>query len=173
MDALDVAFAGVLTTFLLGVVGSVVALLSGRADRRHGRLLAQDERLFAKRSAAYEAMLAQAHREMAAMARTYPLLVIGKPLDLPEPLSEDEWLRLRASVEAFGSHRVRAAGDAYREKVLSFFAQAQMYAAMERQGARRTARSSHRVEARTRRGARPSRRTRGGGSRRASLGRAT
>jgi hypothetical protein len=135
MDAIDVAFVGILTTFVAGLAGLLVTLVNGRADRRHARRLARDERLFEKRSAVYEDLLTNAEREKAAMERTYPFFVEGgSPPKLPEPLSDEEWWRLRARVAAFGSEPVRAAVDAYRKKAAAFFAQARTFRAMEAQG---------------------------------------
>ena len=135
MDALDVAFAGVLTTFLLGVVGFVVTLVAGHADRRHARRLAHEERLFEKRSVVYEDLLANAEREKAAMERTYPFFTEGGSAPaLPDPLSEEEWLRLRARLGAFASETVQNAADEYRKKGIAFFAQARSFRAMEAQG---------------------------------------
>ena len=60
IDALDVAFAGVVVTGL----GLVLGALNARADRRHARELALGERLFARRGDVYVDLLASVYERM-------------------------------------------------------------------------------------------------------------
>jgi hypothetical protein len=132
MDELDVAFAGVLTTGFLGVVGFVTNYLTGRAERRHARQLAQDERLFEKRAAAYEELLTQAHRDMLSMERNYPML--GPAPAAPPEIDDLEWIALRSRILSYGSAEVLKRLDAYMEKVAGFIAVARTSKMMEAQG---------------------------------------
>jgi hypothetical protein len=122
MNELDVAFASVLTTGFIGVVGFLVTFFNGRADRGHARQLAQDARLFASRESVYEDALAQAHRDMLVMERTYPM--IGPQPDPPPPVPDEEWTRLSARMLALGSDDVQAALRALMDKGRGFAAQA-------------------------------------------------
>lgn len=124
MDELDVAFAGVVATGAIGVFGLFVALVNGRADRRHARQLAQDERLFARRSEVYEELLALTRLTMLAIQRTYPFMTVGEPEAPPDPPDDAEYSRLMARVAAFGSPTVLAALDDFQRKTNEFGAEA-------------------------------------------------
>ena len=106
MDALDVAFAGVIVTGAVGVGAPFLNLLNGRADRRHERKLAQDERLFRGRSEVYVDLLTSAQEEMLRVERTFPILALSDGPEPPEPMSDEAVTALTARIAAFGSERV-------------------------------------------------------------------
>jgi hypothetical protein len=131
MDELDLAFATVLTTGTLGIVGFLTTFFNGRADRRHTRRLAQDARLFESRVSVYEEVLAQANRDMLTMDRTYPM--IGPQPEPPAPAADEDWTRLSARISALGSDDVRTALQAFMETANGFAAQAKVFRMMEAQ----------------------------------------
>jgi hypothetical protein len=134
MDELDVAFAGVIATGAVGVGTLLAAFFGGRADRRHARQLAQDERLFDSRVTLYEDALAQATRDMLAMDRTYPEVGSQPNDDPPPPVSDKEWTRLVARIGALASDDVHTALKTFMEKRLGFAAQAMTFRMMEAEG---------------------------------------
>jgi hypothetical protein len=101
---LDVAFAGVVSAGLVGVLAPVMAWLVARANQQHERKLARDERVYARRSVVYEDLIAYLQRSMLVIHRTHP--IIGPQPPPPEPPGEEELIRLQARVAAFGSEDV-------------------------------------------------------------------
>jgi len=101
---LDVAFAGVVTAGVVGVLAPLISWRIALGNQQHQRDLVRDERIYASRSKVYEDLLVYLHRNMLVVRRTHP--VTGPQPPPPKPLDDDELLRLQARVAAFGSQAV-------------------------------------------------------------------
>src|SRR5437763_1023376 len=101
--------------FVLGGGGLLSGYLTARAARRdareladaereHTRRLANDERVFSGKSAAYQETLRHLHRRWFFIERTHPAAP-GRPP--PPPPSDEDLLEVEALLGAFGSEPVR------------------------------------------------------------------
>jgi hypothetical protein len=98
IDALDVAFAGIVLTALSIVIGYV----DRRADRRHARELAHDEWLSVRRGDLYVDLLDYVYRMVAHVDHYSASQGKAAP-------SNDEARRMQARLTAYGSPEVAAA----------------------------------------------------------------
>jgi hypothetical protein len=115
---LDGAFAAVVVTGF----GLLVTLVNGRADRRHTRQLAQDERLFAKRGEVYVDLLMYGTRTMLKAMHTWPDFEPVPASKPPETIfSPLEELRLEARIAAFASSEVKDAVKEFGQRRRAFF----------------------------------------------------
>lgn len=108
-----IGLGGLATGAVLGVLGYLSAQGARRdarelaeAEREHTRRLANDERVFSGRSAAYQETLRHLHRRWFFIERTHPA-VPGRPA--PPPPSDEDLLEVEALLGAFGSKPVRQA----------------------------------------------------------------
>jgi hypothetical protein len=121
MDALDVAFAGVVVTGVVGTLAPLFHWLTARSQRQHERQLAHDARLYESRSAVYVDLLTHAHRACFAMKRA-PSMGDQSGDPMLEAPSDEEWSRLLGRVLTFGSDGVRAAAGAFEDATVVFWA---------------------------------------------------
>jgi hypothetical protein len=121
LSSLDVALAGVITTGLVAVIGSVVTSLVARGNRQHERDLQRGERLFEKRGAIYVDLFRWADVHLVRVERTNPIITMGPPLQPPDPPPEAELVTMQAQVAVYGSSAVWQLIEEFAQAVRDFF----------------------------------------------------
>jgi hypothetical protein len=126
LTSLDIALAGVIATAFVGLAGPFVGAFIARGNREHERSLAQDERIYAAASGAYEALVRSAYRMMTMVNVFYGW---QKDPHLPDPgipqfESQEEVIEKGGRVATFGSESVLEAYQAFRSAVSDFFTEA-------------------------------------------------
>jgi hypothetical protein len=104
-----------------------------RSQHEHERKMAQGERLFDRRAAAYEAMLAFVQVWWERIVDTEPILRLAGTPDPPAPPTPDEWRPMYVRLRTFGSQPVATLYEDFTRGAQAFFAQVGVMQAARRQ----------------------------------------
>ncbi|MCZ7425970.1 hypothetical protein O7607_09520 [Micromonospora sp. WMMA1949] len=92
-------------TLLVGILGVGGTFLAGERLRRHGQLMAREQREQERRATAYVDALVCAERMKGYFENVEPPVDVGFPV--PDGPSAEEQARTKALITAYGSHEVR------------------------------------------------------------------
>jgi hypothetical protein len=115
-----IALVGVLVGLAGTIGGLLFAYFNGRAERAAAHKLARSGRLHAQRLDAYADLSAFLERERLYIERTEPQIVVGEGQAPPDPLSDEEWIKLRGRVSVGGSATVEAAVEEAQTRAHGF-----------------------------------------------------
>jgi hypothetical protein len=129
-----VAVVGIAAGVVGTLAGLVFAFFSARADRTQVRVLARSGRLHAQRLDVYAELSAYLERERLYIERTEPKATIGGGQDPPDPLDEEDWLKMIGRVAIAGSDEVETAIKNAQQGASKFAGALGVHLAMARQG---------------------------------------
>lgn len=137
----DTATISVITSGILGAGGLAFGAWnamkereSRSVDREFARSTARNERIEERRAELYVDMLSNLERDVFSFERIYPATSPLPPP--PDPLNDDEWMRLKARIAAFGSSEVVALVEEFSGVVVRFSQAWQACEMLEKAGAR-------------------------------------
>lgn len=106
--ALDVvALASVITTGVVGLAGLGATVWTSKRAREHAEKLATGQRQQERLQDAYLALLQAMRRSGLWAQNVKPTLDTDPPRPVPDPADDDDWSRVLALLDAYGSPEVR------------------------------------------------------------------